>query len=106
MTMFDLRKGVMLDEGCLVQSKDNNTSTCQRDFSDKNFTHQKKNKFCVGILHKFTSFLNKGAIYLGRGKDGISVLDLRKVGKSAIISASEAQTQEAAEQSVAGCRSQ
>ncbi len=34
------------------------------------------------------------------------ILDLRKVGKSAIISASEAQTQEAAEQSVAGCRSQ
>ena len=30
-------------------------------------------------------------------------MDLRKVGKSAIISASEAQTQEAAEQAVAGC---
>ncbi len=42
MTMFDVRKSVMMEEGCLAQSEDNKTSTCQKDFSDKNFTHQKK----------------------------------------------------------------
>ena len=39
MTMFDSRKGVMIEQGCLAQSKDNKTSTCQRESSDKNFTH-------------------------------------------------------------------
>ena len=37
----------MIEEGCLAQSKDNNTSTCQRDSSDKNFTHPHYNDLVV-----------------------------------------------------------
>ena len=54
----------MMAEGCLAQSKDNKTSTCQRDSCDKNFTHPKKKLIYVGILYKFTLFIKTGTIYL------------------------------------------